>query len=63
MWQEEEFPYDPAGSQGKKIGKLELYDYMKDLQDLVFYSMAGPEPRQGNRAASGDGQSAQPDVH
>ncbi|AFC30414.1 hypothetical protein PM3016_3593 [Paenibacillus mucilaginosus 3016] len=31
LWQEEEFPYDPAGSQGKKIGKLELYDYMKDV--------------------------------
>ncbi|MFC4102410.1 nuclear transport factor 2 family protein [Paenibacillus xanthanilyticus] len=54
LWEEEgifEFPYGPAGSQPKKIGKLELYDYMKEFPnrfdvsftELIFHPMADPE--------------------
>ncbi|TYP71917.1 nuclear transport factor 2 family protein [Paenibacillus methanolicus] len=46
-----EFPYGPAGSQERKSGKSELYDYMKDFPkrfdvdftELVFHPMADPE--------------------
>lgn len=54
LWQEDgifEFPYGPERSQEKKIGKSELYDYMKDFPkrfdvnftELVFHPMTDPE--------------------
>lgn len=54
LWGEDgvfEFPYGSAGSEGKKMSKSELYDYMKDFpkrfdvnfMELVFHPMADPE--------------------